>query len=271
MLICCLIFPLSARNSDIVQIAAASGEKTFSRYVLPIKRIHPDASAATGLTVRDDTLYHKGTAVPTVSLSDALLDFVDFISSFEKPILAGHNVQNFDVPVLYNSLKSLKMTGEFQKSIDGFFDTLKIVKSKIKKSDLPENCKNYKQESLVHAYCGESYGAHNAIADVVALQKLYRKLSFSTVDVASFVFPLNVYPCSLTLDPLVDDKVISRGMKRKLSESLLGLQQLKLAYKRDPVQGIASVFKEPTCPKNKPRISNSKKVIDRVNQYVANH
>ena len=57
----------------------------------------------------------------------------------------------------------------FSGNITGFLDTLKISKKSLK----DVNLSNYKQETWVQTLLGEEYEAHNAMADVTSLEKLY--------------------------------------------------------------------------------------------------
>ncbi|KAK7489493.1 hypothetical protein BaRGS_00019292 [Batillaria attramentaria] len=49
------------------------------RYVLPEKPMTPSALMVTGLRVEGDTLLRHGKRVPTVSLREALRDFLDWL------------------------------------------------------------------------------------------------------------------------------------------------------------------------------------------------
>ncbi|XP_061190453.1 uncharacterized protein LOC133198372 [Saccostrea echinata] len=70
-------------------------------------------------------------------------------------------------------------------------DTLKISKKLLKVIQLP----NYKQETLVQNLLGEEYEAHNAMADVTALEKLYYSklcLSEMNIIVGMLFSPINL-------------------------------------------------------------------------------
>ena len=90
-----------SRNSDILQIAATDGEKTFNCYIAPRQPICAAASAVTGLTFseRNNQLYKNGETVDATTIHKGLLDFIEFLKSYRKPILVGHNIISFDVPV----------------------------------------------------------------------------------------------------------------------------------------------------------------------------
>ena len=101
----------------------------------PEQCIQLEASATKALTVKDDILYYRGEVIKIVQLSIALADFMEFIQTLSNPIMLGHNIKAFDLSVLYNSLKYLKIVGEFRDAMYGFVDTLKCAKTKIPQSD----------------------------------------------------------------------------------------------------------------------------------------
>ena len=255
------IFP--AHTSDIVQIAAICGEERFNTYVMPTQDFAPQATAATGLHVKDEKLCHQGEPLKTVNISEALLHFMDFIQRFHEPILAGHNSKGFDVPILIHHLKSLNMVGVFKRHIFGCLDTLILARYKI------PGAGSYTQESLVHSLLDRTYNAHNALDDVALLQDLYyHSLKISSTDTTDHLFTIDYVICLKSLKPLVDAKVFPSPIRRLLANSSLGLEQLKVVHQLDPDNGIDSVFTEPCGPESKPRITTDKSLINRVNKYL---
>ena len=241
-------------------MAAVIRGKTFNRYIVPKKRIEAGTKAATGLSVKNGMLFHQGKPVQTVPLNVAVEDFTSFLGKLNYPVIIGHNIANFDVPVLYNTLHKLNKIEAFCNVTCGFVDTHKVAKSKINKNDLP--LASYKQENLVNTFVKERYEVHNALADVTSLEKLCNiKLKLSPVELSSVLFTIDIYSHSQSLRILVDKKVVSTGIKTKLAWSNLGLNELKLAHKRDPENGICAIFCEPIGAKMTPRITKSKKKI----------
>ncbi|CAG2245410.1 unnamed protein product [Mytilus edulis] len=101
-----------SRKSDITQLAAFDGTTVFNEYVSPREVISPKVSEITGLTFdfSCDQMYHHGTFCKPVKSRDiqiVLLEFIDFISKKKKPILFGHNIASFDIPILMNKLPLL--------------------------------------------------------------------------------------------------------------------------------------------------------------------
>lgn len=255
------------RTSDIIQIAAKCKEKEFSIYAIPTRCISKEASAATCLTFDGNNLCYKGEAVPAVPPFEALIAFLNFLDSFNHPIIVGHNIQSFDLPILRHHLGSSNLLERFSGNITGFLDTLKISKKSLKDVNLP----NYKQETLVHTLLGEEYEAHNAMADVTSLEKLYySKLCLSDRTLCENIFYLSYYTCKESLEPLLRCKVLSALMLRKLVVNGLSLSHLRQIHTRDPENGIRNVFAESLTENPKAaRITKSVKVIQKVVEYFS--
>ncbi|CAL8321542.1 unnamed protein product [Gadus morhua 'NCC'] len=109
---------------EIIQLAAISGERTFNVYMMPEIAIDRGAAEVTGFSVRDGALLLQGTAVPTVTLTEALTSFLDFLQSLEQPVLlAAHSARRFDKPVLDRALLRCSLTRQFQQLGSRYFDT----------------------------------------------------------------------------------------------------------------------------------------------------
>lgn len=179
----------------------------------------------------------------------------NFYQKFSNPILVGHNIQSFDLPVLINQLSRYNLYTDFQETVYGFIDTLKVAKRTWKKPDV----ENYKQETLVKTFLNLKYDAHNALADVQSLQTLYQKMMAGFL-LSSDLFTLNYYACKKSLDPLVKDKVISSQTMKKLLQCSLSLSKLRNIHKRDTFNGIRNVFTEQCEGSKVPRISSQRQL-----------
>ena len=58
----------------------------------------------TKLTAINGQLYYNGELVLTVTTEEALLAFIDFLKTVEKPVLVGHNIRTFDLIFPYCNL-----------------------------------------------------------------------------------------------------------------------------------------------------------------------
>ena len=51
--------------------------------------------------MKNGMLFHQGKPVQTVPLNVAVEDFTSFLGNLNYPVIIGHNIANFDVPVVY--------------------------------------------------------------------------------------------------------------------------------------------------------------------------
>lgn len=166
------LFP-DTSSCDIVQLSAISGERSFNVYIFPRCPIDCGASRVTGLTTHGQILLLHGQPVQTVPLREALNLFISFLQTFNRPILVGHNCKRFDCPVLLRILSEFYLLGEFEDVVSGYLDTLLLSREMF-------TLQKYSQPFLVQYFLQRSYGAHDAIEDVQALQELYRVWKPST-------------------------------------------------------------------------------------------
>ncbi|KAG9280814.1 hypothetical protein AMEX_G3567 [Astyanax mexicanus] len=174
-------------SCDIVQLAAVSGSHTLNLFMVPRCRIDPGASRVTGFKVRRQRLFLHRRPVLTNSLKEALVSFITFLGMFGRPILVGHNIRRFDCLVLARVLDEFGLKAVFQARVAGFLDSLPLARQLLKDSGL----QSFKQENLVKTVLGVSYAAHNALADVQALQKLYWALRPTAGHIQQHTFSLD--------------------------------------------------------------------------------
>lgn len=170
-----------------MQLAAVCGSHTLNLFMVPRCRIEPGASRITGFRVRRHRLFHHRKPVLTNSLQEALVSFMTFLRMFGRPLLVGHNIRRFDCPVLARALDEFDLKVAFQAGIMGFLDSLPLTRQLLKDSEV----KSFKQENLVKTVLGDSYAAHDALADVQALQKLFWALRPTTGMIQQLTFSLD--------------------------------------------------------------------------------
>ncbi|XP_076110691.1 uncharacterized protein LOC143079310 isoform X2 [Mytilus galloprovincialis] len=227
-----------SRKSDITQLAAFDGTTVFNEYVSPREVISPKSSEITGLTFdfSCDQMYHHGKPVKSRDIQIVLLEFIEFISKKKKPILFGHNIASFDIPISMNKLRQHSLLSEFMLHIYGCIDTIKLARRKFKTKDIG----NHKQQTLVTKLLGVEYDAHNACADVTSLFQLLAHFEYSEKD----VFPFNSALLTDSYIPLIRDSRITKLTARKLAHSGLCLKHLQLAFNRDSENGLKSILLE---------------------------
>ncbi|XP_017160605.1 DNA polymerase III PolC-type-like isoform X2 [Poecilia reticulata] len=160
---------LDTSQCDIIQLAAVCEERVFNKYTVPQQNIDEGATEVTGFTVQSGHLVLYVSPVETVPIDDLLTSFIDFLRSFQRPVLlAAHNAKRFDMPVLTRVMKKYDLYPQFQQVVSGFLDTLLLSKR------LFPRIKGYSQVSLVKIFLQKSYDAHNAEEDAKMLQELYK-------------------------------------------------------------------------------------------------
>ncbi|XP_062588881.1 uncharacterized protein LOC134250534 isoform X2 [Saccostrea cucullata] len=264
-----------ARSSYITQIAAVCGSDMFSQYILPQVPITDKATEITGLRVLGGKMFHgdeEVNAVPLVAAVDALLNF--FTKFQSKIILVGHNVKSFDCHIFINSLQNCCKTQEIGNCVAGFVDTKQLFKV------FDPNVSSFSLPNLYKHYIGETYKAHDALEDVLALQKLvisvgvdlddpkYFSSSFTFSNaVDSYFYSSEVRKNLPSLEHLISEKIVSRHIANRIAGSGLCFRFLQLAYNRDCKDGIYHLLSE--IVKKGPRVTKSFKICSSLNRYFA--
>ncbi|XP_061170963.1 uncharacterized protein LOC133180458 [Saccostrea echinata] len=92
------------RDSDLVQLSASDGDSEFNVYIQPNQPISKNATAISGITYsfEKNTVYYNGKEVESKSLRSSLVKFIEYLQRHDNPILVGHNIMSYDIPVLSN-------------------------------------------------------------------------------------------------------------------------------------------------------------------------
>ena len=251
-----------AKTADITQIAAKCGDKSFSLYVIPSKPITKEASLITGISLMNGLIYHRNklvtAAVPTAT---ALGMFVQFVESLDgQKVLIGHNSARFDIPILTRLLVKHGLLPRLNACVSAGLDTLPLCKLLYKKKDVGD----YKQVTIYKKLFNSNYSdAHNALADVLALERIYVEGIKGKLDIKNHVFSVN----SSLLRRKLGDLPCSDTTARKLANTGIGKHHLKIAYDRDNENGIRNVLSEQIG--NVPRVSKNAAVIRGLVNYFA--
>jgi DNA polymerase III epsilon subunit family exonuclease len=149
---------LNLEGDEIIEIGAikiVDGQFTemFHTFVKPTAKIPPKITEKTSIT--DEMV------ADAPSSAEVIPDFFRFVS---KSILAGHNIANFDIPLL--NFQSAKVKYEFTNE---YIDTLNLARQKLRMN------KN-KLSDVCAALSVPLIDAHRAINDVAATAKIFIKL-----------------------------------------------------------------------------------------------
>ncbi len=258
------------RDADILQIAAVTSDKQFNEYMVPRhKQIKQSASNTHKITYKYGVLKVDKKPVDAVFPEDGLNNFLDFICSVDNPVLIGHNIKLFDCPVLHNKLDG-DLWSRFKPKVIGYVDTLPVFKETFPGQP------SYSESELVKSLLKHGYDAHNAMADVIALQELCQLVGMQTMK--KHAFSLDYVTESMahnkkvkinvdTFSKLVQSKVCSAYMANKMASSGLKYGHLTYQVKENGYDGLEALLKKETH-ENKPRATNDKRVIKKLFDHI---
>ena len=163
------------------------------------------------------------------------------------------------------------MLSKLTEVVNGFLDTRLLFKL------VYPDLHSYSQQSLSETLLNMSYNAHDATEDVIMLQTLVSKVEFcnenhkcstftSQYALDIFLYQKLVNKNLPSLQCLVDQKVISLGMAKKVAGSGLNFSSLNLASKRNE-DGIYALFTEKSSHGKSVRVTNSKKILHSANSF----
>ena len=243
-------------DCDILQISACTNGKIFNQYILPSKPISWSASNVTGLTAQGGVLFLHGSPVSAVPLKDGLLNFLTWLKNLGPVTLIGHNFKVFDFPRLIRAILAAGLKENFEEVCLGAIDTLPIFKNQYPEAE------KYKQEHLYEMVINSKYQAHNAVDDVISLEKLLSQNMPSTETLLKFSFSTSwgfenqafkevVENRLQTFQTLLDNKVVSKQILTKLASAGLCYTHLHDAFSRDGETGLQTLLKERVKLSNK--------------------
>lgn len=228
-----------AYSAYILQIAAKCGLFKFSIYATPTKMIDPRATEVTGLKNIGGELHLRGEKVDTIPMKEALLAFLAFLKSQNKPCLLVAHKAKFDVPRLITCIRKNLLIDDFRAVVIGFSDTLPLLKKKY-----PERKGQgmFKLEKLavdiLNIQANEKF--HDALYDVEVLELL----SVAAIDNADLFstckrFVESVNDCLLNIrvsaalpDLQLLSKVVSNAILRKIAIADITYQRLREVYQK---------------------------------------
>lgn len=171
-----------------------------------------------------------------------------------------------------NALRNCNIEDRFEEEIIGFLDTMKLFRL-----SFPSQ-KSYSQQHLSKVLLAEdfTYEAHNALEDVKTLKKIVNLPSVSSINKPSCEFSVDYVTKSIyynsvvkrnipSLQVLVNRKILTARMARKIAGSDLSLRHLQLVHKRIGRDGLSALLSETVS--GRVRVSKSQKVISSLCDY----
>ena len=303
-----------SKSAEVCQIAMTdkTGSNTFSQYILPTKDREIHASKVNNLQAVNANgqrlLLKSGQVLPTVELHGALDRFLTFVSDIVDQakaktqqdvhtILIGHNISLFDAPIL------LRHAGEQfasrLQSLDVWFaDSIPLFKY-LTKSEYPllknddGSFPKINQSSLYQALFNESFSAHDALEDVIALKRILfsSKLKLSTKSVVENSCPVNVRHAVADMKYLdhrhrlvqtfqgklftsaSNASVISKGIVEKIAGSGLPYNDLEKTYRKFGQDGLFALLSKPPSSASAspstttPRVTRTDRILTAILQH----
>ncbi|XP_033218470.1 maternal protein exuperantia-1 [Belonocnema kinseyi] len=264
-----------AKTDEIVQIAAACGDKSFDTYIVPKKNMSEAASGVTGIQIVKNEMLVNKKAVITVTPREGFISFLHFLKFMEKPcILVAHNGNSFDIPRILELAKSVNLMKEFMMFVKGACDSLHLFKCIL--IDRKKEKLSFKQSDLAIKYLDKHdvKNAHNALNDVLVSQKLLNKIckdkTILVENTKSIEFILSskarlqkTKECKQSLLNLK----LSNQMKGKIAKAGINKAILQEAFKTGGLAGLTILLGENV--NNKPRVTTNKKIIKSIHDYLA--
>ncbi|KAK0169186.1 hypothetical protein PV327_011725, partial [Microctonus hyperodae] len=259
-----------SKNCDILQIGAKYEQYEFSIYIKPTQTISEEASKVHGLRMIHDILVRHDESILTVSLSEALVGFYEFLSKFQrKCILTAHNCE-FDYPRLMGALDKCFLKEHFRAIILGYSDSLPVIKKNTGKTKKGEN----KLENIARELQINGDKAHDALYDVIMLDKVLKKLNITTNDLlGSFLswddasnkikFSQNLPNALKELHLLTD--CVSIGMRKRMAAANVSYETLEDAYKTSKYAGIVQVLGKDE--NGAVKVTKAKKILEKIFNY----
>ena len=260
------------KDCDILQIAACSDGEHFNQYITPKKLISYAASKVNGLTTQGGVLFLHGSPVLSLPLKASLELFLDWISGIGAVVLVGHNFKVFDFPRLIRAFRITSLETKFHTVCLGGIDTLPIFKS------LYPDSENHKQEYLCEKILQQKYSAHNALDDVINLEKLFRCTSVSSDILQKHSFTTNwgfqqhdfqeeTARNNETLHILIQNKIVSKQTSYKIASSGLSYRNLQYVCQQDGELGLSHLLGDKSCGET--RVTSCKRIIHSIYEYLS--
>ncbi|XP_011302229.1 uncharacterized protein [Fopius arisanus] len=211
------------KSADILQIAAKCQQFTFSRYITSTQNTSPQAF--------EGHLFYNGNCIVTKSPNTAYSLFCNYLRSLRRrSIICAHNAI-FNVPRLLRGIANVGMCEELGRIIEGFSDTLPIIRLVRGKKGRGENTLSQLAKLLEI----NTDGTHNAIQDVRMLERVTGTLEISHETLVTVNKTWNACingekrrdVCSMTLKTLAPLKDhVSAQMRKKMAESDISFEIL---------------------------------------------
>ncbi|XP_065268380.1 protein PML-like [Emys orbicularis] len=235
-----LFFDLKFLTANkVLQLAVVDEEKSFTILIQPLKSLPGLISKGGVCEIGVKTLFR-------------------YLCSVHKPILAGYDLWSPALPVLFQSLDLLSKKEEFSAAVFGFLDILPLIKEKIPKAG------SYKLKNLANTYIWRQLSDDSPLDNAKALRDLCTVLEVDPVEDPRPVLTCSNLECYASLQPLLNEKLLTKPSVQMLSMHNMTLSKLHTLYVRDPEKGLQKF-----CRFFNSRLQSSEKKIRKLSKIKA--
>ena len=242
--------------------------------MMPNRSMSQGAFEVTGIKIIDKEMFVHGEKVTTSSPWDGLMQFLFFLKDQNKPcILLAHNGLRFDIPRILNLATSLRLLDEFKVFVKGFCDSLDLFKFILPERKQKKESFNQSKLCSDYLYKADIKDAHNALNDVLMLQKLVTKLCDDKASIIKFTKDINFI--SKSKERLAKSKEhkrslidipISKSIKNKISKAGIDKSILEKACETG-LDALTILLWENVGGKR--RVTNNKKILRSIFDYLS--
>ena len=148
-----------------------------------------EVTKLTGISWDDFKLTVNGKEVQAVPISQALLEFFEWLQQFDNTVLVAHNGKRFDFRILSKAVESCDLFDSFEQRVVGFVDSVHVLKEKL--PQLGNDYRSHSQANLVRYFGLGPFNSHNAKDDANMLCKILERAHVIPKDLMNHSYPLH--------------------------------------------------------------------------------
>ncbi|XP_067399325.1 protein PML-like [Emydura macquarii macquarii] len=234
-----LFFDLKFMMNKILQLAVVDEKMSFTILIQPLKSLPGLISKGSTCEIGMKTLFQ-------------------YLCSVHKPILAGYDLWSAALPVLFQSLDLINKKEEFHAAVFGFLDILPLIKEKIPQAA------SYKLKNLSNTYICRQLNTHSPVENAKALRDLCTVLDVDPGEDPMPVLTCSNLECYASLQPLLNEKLLTKPSVQTLSLHNVSLRTLHSVYLQDPEKGLQKF-----CRLLNSQLRSSEKKIQKLSKIKA--
>uniref|UniRef100_A0A8V0ZBV5 Protein PML n=1 Tax=Gallus gallus TaxID=9031 RepID=A0A8V0ZBV5_CHICK len=208
-----IFFDVEIWKNEVIQMSVVDKEKMLSVIIQPMMCL-PTSTAITNS-------YEMG-----------LRDLLSHLSTIRRPILAAFDLWSLPFPTLLKSLMAIGKKEEFFSMVYGFLDVLPLIKEKI---PMKESCK---LKNLASNLLWRDLRSSSTLESAKATKDLCNVLEIDLKSKPRQLLSLANLESFMSLQPLLDKRLLSRPSAQTLASHGIGLPELHACFACDPIRGL---------------------------------